>query len=66
MPRPILFTLYLKHEGLMDKRRLEWINKHTWSPTWHAMNYVLWSTKFFLKPISKSWVQHKTKKPRNI
>jgi hypothetical protein len=37
-------------------RKFERISKPTWSPTWHAMDNVLWSIGFCVKPISKRWV----------
>jgi hypothetical protein len=37
--------------------------KPTLSSTWHAMDYVSWSTEFCVKPTPKRWVQHKTRRP---
>ena len=48
----------LELEGLRDQLCMD--DKPKWSPTWHAMENVSWSTGFCIKPTSNRWQNWKT------
>ena len=47
-------SLQTRDRGPRGPWRFKWTDKPTWSPTWHAMDYVSWSTGLCIKPTSKS------------
>ena len=44
-------SLYNRARGPKEPRKIEWMNKHTWIPAWHATDNSSFSIKICIKPI---------------